>query len=295
MLHYPMCAELLMQIFEKFDLHVVWAAERSRMFKQYMENHDSVKLLTYFAKFINFWFKRYGSAFKTKENLPELGPLQFPITIMSPDGNTDWTRMAWMIKNITHDERDFTLDYMSKAEDRMKTQSLMPDFASKRRSMWEKEQKTDVKIANDLASVARRLENSEQTKVSFTMWKEKLGAFCTSHQKQKFVSAFYTHVIGMILQVNRYVNYKRLEKQRINELIKQINEAVDDNNTKFRDRDLSKFTFRNHEENIMDTLEHLPDELRETSPRSRSPSRSRVGGYRSTNMSELLLALQALL
>jgi hypothetical protein len=63
---YAMCAEILMQMFEKFDLHKVWAVERSRTFDKYMENHDSVELLTYCATFINKWFKRSGWCFKTK-------------------------------------------------------------------------------------------------------------------------------------------------------------------------------------------------------------------------------------
>ncbi len=250
----------------------------------YRENHDSVELMTKFEK-KKFWEKKRTVISVLQNYIPNQGPQEFDIHIKSPDTQTDWTRVVWCIYSEVKKlgfTGTFTKDVLEEMEDCLsRNLKLMRN--------------NDTTTTDDLTRVVRRLENSEQTTVSFTMWKEKVGVFCTLHQKQKFVSDFYKNVMGILLQVNRYVNYKRPDKQRINELIKKINETVDDDNRKFRDRYLSRFTFRNHEENIMDTLKHLPDELRETSPRSRTPSRTGVGGYRSINMSELLLAFQTML
>jgi hypothetical protein len=94
---YAKCAELLMKIFGQYELHIVWKDKRKRKFDAYRQNHDSVALLTYCATFINNWHTYGGRCFKIKPPLAQPGPPTFCIKIMSPDGETDWTRMVWLL------------------------------------------------------------------------------------------------------------------------------------------------------------------------------------------------------
>jgi hypothetical protein len=113
---YPMCAELLMEMFEKFDLSDVAHAKMLGNFDEYMKNDDSVELLTYCAKFINAWTKYGATFFKTKSNIADTIPKEFQFQIMSPDGMTDWTRMVWMIGKTMDYGGSLTADSLSQME-----------------------------------------------------------------------------------------------------------------------------------------------------------------------------------
>jgi hypothetical protein len=113
----------------------------------------------------------------------------------------------------------------------------------------------------------------------------------------------------MILKVHRSVHQKHVNKKKIREYIQQIKEIVKNNNINFRElKTLFTFKFQGQDENIMDILEYLPDELYDTPAQSTSPAsdvntfdivshkkqRKGEGKYSTANISELLLAFQAL-
>jgi hypothetical protein len=342
---YPLCAELLMQIFEKFDLRIVWNDERARKFKQYMQDEDSVKLLTYCGQFINAWFKFGGNCFKTKTNLPVIGPATLPFRIKSPDGQTDWTRMVWLLADQTvykgkHNGNEvLSADTLSEIEAYLAKCSLKFQMRG-RRKMWERGQKPPVAEAKTaeshtddlLADVARNLGGKE--KVPLRLWKDKLEVFYERYANHSFLNAFYAQVMKMVFDVRDCVAETTPDKHKIKQLIQQLNETKDEQNTVFRDRYGARFTYDGKGENIMDILNNLPEELKEnlvddpeemsheedeeeiTAP-SRARSRSRSpdpryspppqasprgaarggGGYmaRTSNLSELLDALHALI
>jgi hypothetical protein len=157
---------------------------------------------------------------------------------------------------------------------------------------------------------------SQDRKVDFTTWQEKLDTYCETSQlakkykrKEKFTTPYFKNIIQMILKVNRSVHQKHVNKKKIREYIQQIKEIVKNNNINFRElKTLFTFKFQGQYENIMDILEYLPDELYDTPAQSTSPAsdvntfdivsrkrkREGAGKYSSTNISELLLGLEAL-
>jgi hypothetical protein len=319
-----------MNMFEIFDLHIAWAGERSRKFKKYMENHDSVELLTYCAKFINDWFKSSGACFKTKKNLPAIGPSNFNITIMSPDGETDWTRMTWMIREFIHDYQKFTTDYLSKVEKILVTNSGYPYHAQRRQEKWQREKYADTHAKKNkdvsptedfLRHVRRRLEKEEvNDTVSLELWTKKLDVFCSHLENvvKMQPTTYYDKIMDLFYELQGQV-HSSPDTERISAIIQEITDKVDEEaqNTTFMYHSI--FEFEKKDENIMEVLDRLPEELQElTAPsRSRSPSRSpepsfspaappspqarytRSGGgvggsRRAVNMEGLLRALQAL-
>ena len=324
-----MCAEVLMQMFEKFDLHEVWFVKRSRMFDEYMQNHDSVKLLTYCATFINTWFKRSGVCFRTKNNLPEIGPSNFDVQIMSPDGKTEWTRMAWMIGEFVDYKASFTPEYLLQIEDTLNKKTGIPFYVRKRRHNWQQQKKgtttaktnkDDIPIDDLLRNVKRKLDKGEaKDAVSLEVWKNKLDIFCSQfeHQLKGRTSQYYEEIMDLFYELQGQVHHSP-DTQKISGIIQEITDKQDkeSHNSTFRYHSASRFEFNGEPENIMDILDHLPEELQEmTAPsRARSPSRSPdpsfspvarpspqgrhgggVGGSgRRVNMSGLLHALQAL-
>jgi hypothetical protein len=119
----------------------------------------------------------------------------------------------------------------------------------------------------------------------------------------------------MIFEVRTEVNRNPLDKAWIKILINNITTAVDDNGHLFKASVGAKYVFNGKPANIMDTLEHLPDELQEVgapssaaSPRSRSPvmgfspfgpaspyEGGSGGSGKQVKISTLLHALQALM
>jgi hypothetical protein len=73
----------------------------------------------------------------------------------------------------------------------------------------------------------------------------------------------------MIVKVKECVHKNPPDTHQIQELIQRINATVDEDNVTFRNRWGSTFSYKGRRENIMDTLDHLPEELRS---RSRSPA-----------------------
>jgi hypothetical protein len=143
---------------------------------------------------------------------------------------------------------------------------------------------------------------SQNLKVDFTTWQKKLYTYCETSQlakkykrKEKFKISYFKNIIQMILKVNRSVRQKHVNKQQIREYIQKIKEIVKNNNINFRElKTLFTFKFQGQDENIMDILEYLPDELYDTPGASRKRKREGVGKSGSTNISELLLGLEAL-
>jgi hypothetical protein len=91
------------------------------------------------------------------------------------------------------------------------------------------------------------------------------------------------------------VHNKILKKQEITKLIYQIKKVVQNDNIDFRKHTQSfTFKFQGHDENIMDILKYLPDELYDTPGAFHKTKREGVGKSGSTNISELLLGLEAL-
>ena len=332
---YPMCAEVLMQLFEKFDLHIVWNGERSRQFKEYMENNDSVTLLTYCATFINEWAKYGARAFKDGSSIPYIGPKEFPIKIMSPDGNTDWTRMVSMIGEFAQYIAKFTPEYLLQLEDFLKKKTDTPLHVKKRHYKWQQKKTgtTTVKTIKDviptndlLRNVRRKLdENEVKHAVSLKVWIQKLDTFCSHFEKilprilKGRTSGYYEQIMDLFHELQGNVHHVTPNTQRISEIIQDISDKEDKEaqNNIFKHHSASQFKIENKWENIMDVLAHLPEELQEMSApsRARSPSRSPVpsfspvappsprarsgggvgGNRRDIKMSELLNALEALM
>ena len=65
----------------------------------------------------------------------------------------------------------------------------------------------------------------------------------------------------MIVKVKECVHKNPPDTHQIQELIQRINATVDEDNVTFRNRWGSTFRYKGHRENIMDTLDHLPEEL----------------------------------
>lgn len=154
-----------------------------------------------------------------------------------------------------------------------------------RRKMWERgkqaraaETKTaetaEVHTDSLLADVARKLGVDEE--VPLELWKDKLEVFCTRYAHHEFTTPFYGKVIPLIFEVKRYANETTPDKHRIKRLIKQIQALRDQDNKSFRDRFAASFTYDEEGANIMDTLDNLPEELKEEkSPEAPSRARSR--------------------
>ena len=136
---YPMCAEMLMHIFEGFTLPIVWKHELTRTIDIYMENGDSVQLLKWCAKKVNYWAGLTGiraEQLKTWQ-VPDLNS-DLPAHIMSPDGRTDWTRILMLIQISLPPIRraPFIQDAMSLIEDEIREDTRCPENARNRRERW---------------------------------------------------------------------------------------------------------------------------------------------------------------
>jgi hypothetical protein len=131
-----------------------------------------------------------------------------------------------------------------------------------------------------LGRVATWLEKIDKERVSLRVWMDKLDAFCERWEGREFPTEFYENVVDMIFQVHGEVHNERPDKVRLKELINKITSALDDSGYTFKESFAAKYVFNGKPANIMDTLEHLPDELQDvaapssaSSPRSRSPVR----------------------
>jgi hypothetical protein len=132
---YPMCAEMLMHIFENFKLPIVWRHAREKEFNLYMENGDSVQLLTWCAKKVNYWAGLTGIRAEQlkKWEVPDLN-VHLPAPIMSPDGLTDWTRLLLLLHYSMPPSSH--APSMSLGEEAIRADTRCPENARNRRARW---------------------------------------------------------------------------------------------------------------------------------------------------------------
>jgi hypothetical protein len=168
--------------------------------------------------------------------------------------------------------------------------------------------------------VRRRLEKEEvNDTVSLELWTKKLDVFCSHLENvvKMQPTTYYDKIMDLFYELQGQV-HSSPDTERISVIIQEITNEVDEEaqNTTFIYHDASIFEFENKDENIMDVLDHLPEELQELTAPSRSRSASRspepsfspaappsplakygegVGGSRrDVNMAGLLRALQTL-
>jgi hypothetical protein len=271
--------ELLILFLDEFDfedggLQYEWTKIR----EEYERNKNCETLMDNIAQNLSYIFK--GDCPSSRCN-----------TIISPNNEEiDWSPAVWYIYlKVSESEDGFTGRFDGNVLAEMEDWLFQKDFEKP----------------------------LEQPKVEFKVWKQKLDTYCKTSQlckrykeKKPFVTESFKTVIKMILQVNMSVHNKILKKQGITKLIYQIKKVVQNDNIDFRKYTQSfTFKFQGHDENIMDVLEYLPDELYDTPAQSTSPAsdvntldivsrkrkRKGAGKYGTANISELLLAFQALL
>lgn len=102
---FPMCADVLINLFGTFTLPEIWKEEWEETLELYRGDADFVGLMTFVAKKLNFAAKSRDSGV-VKHCFPDSCPPEHLGLIMSPDNRTDWTRAVWLIYSEIFPEGD---------------------------------------------------------------------------------------------------------------------------------------------------------------------------------------------
>jgi hypothetical protein len=266
---FPLCLEILIVYYDKVvtqlrgeSVEFDWR-ERKQI---YTGNRDCVELMNYIAHQINFLCG--DLRFKPSDYVENTCPEDCRSMIQSPNSETNWSRAVWCIY-LDVKTKGFTGTFNKDVLEQME------HWLSQRSA------KTSTDVAETdarLGRVATWLEKIDEERVSLRVWMDKLDAFCERWEGRKFPIEFYENVVDMIFEVRTEVKRNPLDKAWIKRLIYHITTAVDDNGHLFKASVGAKYVFNGKPANIMDTLEHLPDELQDVAapssasfPRSRSP------------------------
>lgn len=144
---YPMCAEMLMYIFGGFEFPILRKRELQEIIDVYMKDNDSVQLLKWCAKKVNYWAKLTGIKREqlTVWRVPDLNddlPPQINLPdVLVTDTPVDGTRILMLLElNLppSHQNNASISDSVrwSLVEARIREETNYPLMASQRRERW---------------------------------------------------------------------------------------------------------------------------------------------------------------
>ena len=112
---YRYCAEALVEIFNRamgeHRLSKEFEAELQAAFNVWSDGTDSVPFITWCANKIN------GGSLSA--SFPGIGSPPETVQIMSPDGHTDWTLVAWWIRTEVDNTLTFSTDILQIIENKL--------------------------------------------------------------------------------------------------------------------------------------------------------------------------------
>ena len=125
---FPRCADVLLTLFANavartgrgvstLELDEDCNEHSDAQWRAFVERGDSLALMTWCADKINYWDSPKYIAKQIQT--PIFGGITVSVSfkIMSPDGLTDWTLVAWHIHVETHSTLPFTSDVLQLMED----------------------------------------------------------------------------------------------------------------------------------------------------------------------------------
>ncbi len=102
---FPRCLDVLIDVYDSIDIEYdkPWRVEWPRKKREYQENHDCVKLMNYIAHQLNFFSEHMRDMeTKLKGTFTDDCPGSQVRTLISPNGQTDWSRAVWCIYSAVH-------------------------------------------------------------------------------------------------------------------------------------------------------------------------------------------------
>jgi hypothetical protein len=99
---FPLCVKVLIGVYDKIHLHEkYWIYEWNKKKQDYENNKDCVVLMNYVGHNINYFCEHMREmTLKLKGTFTDDCPPQHVRTIMSPNGQTDWSRAVWCIYSV---------------------------------------------------------------------------------------------------------------------------------------------------------------------------------------------------
>ena len=128
---FPQCLEVLIGVYDKILLSdPYWRYEWPKKTQEYQENQDCVPLMNYIAANLNYFCEHMcDMQQKLQGTFKDDCPKQYLRTLISPNGQTDWSRTVWCIySEVKHKgfNKEFNADVLAQMEDWLKSEGHPP-------------------------------------------------------------------------------------------------------------------------------------------------------------------------